>query len=66
MQLKNGKTLTYTFDVSRMMRAQPRGGVILVDGIEVSDEDGAGGSGGGFEVGVDGWGDYIDIPLPLG
>lgn len=66
LQLKNGKTLTYTFDVSRMMRAQPRGGVILVDGIEVSDEDGAGGSGGGFEVGVDGWGDYIDIPLPLG
>lgn len=66
VQLKNGKTLTYTFDVSRMMRAQPRGVVILVDGIEVSDEDGAGGSGGGFEVGVDGWGDYIDIPLPLG
>lgn len=66
LQLKNGKTLTYTFDVSPMMRAQPRGGVILVDGIEVSDEDGAGGSGVGFEVGVDGWGDYIDIPLPLG
>lgn len=66
VQLKNGKTLTYTFDVSPIMRAQPRGGVILVDGIEVSDEDGAGGSGGGFEVGVDGWGDYIDIPLPLG
>lgn len=64
VQLKNGKTLTYTFDVSPMMRAQPRGGIILVEDIVVSDEDGAGG-GGGFEVDVDGWGDYIDIPLPL-
>ena len=63
VQLKNGKTLTYTFDVSRMMRAQPRGGVIQVTDIVVSDEDGSGG--GGFEVDVDGWGDYIDIPLPL-
>ena len=64
VQLKNGKTLTYTFDVSPGMRAQPRGGIIQVEDIVVSDEDGAGG-GGGFEVDVDGWGDYIDIPLPL-
>ena len=64
LQLKNGKQLTYTFDISPMMRAQPRGGIILVEDIVVSDEDGAGG-GGGFEVDVDGWGDYIDIPLPL-
>ena len=65
VQLKNGKTLTYNFDVSPMMRAQPRGGVIQVTDIVVSDEDGASGSG-GFDPDVDGWGDFIDIPLPLG
>ena len=26
---------------------------------------GYGGGGGGFDVGVEGWGDVIDIPLPL-
>lgn len=33
-------------------------------GIEVSDEDGA--NAGGFDVDVDDWGDFIDIPIPLG
>lgn len=64
VQLLNGKLLTYTFDVSRLMQAQPRGGVIQVTDIVVSDEDGLEGSG-GFEVDVDDWGDQIDIPLPL-
>ena len=64
VQLKNGKKLDYTFDVSRMVQAQPRGGVIQVTDIVVSDEDGQGGNG-GFDVSVDGWEDQIDIPLPL-
>ena len=64
LQLKNGKKLDYTFDVSRMVQAQPRGGVIQVTDIVVSDEDGQGGNG-GFDVSVDGWEDQIDIPLPL-
>lgn len=66
LQLKNGKKLDYTFDVSRMVQAQPRGGVIQVTDIVVSDEDGQEGGSGGFDVDVDGWGDQIDIPLPLG
>ena len=33
-------------------------------GIVVSDEDGTEG-GGAFDVDVEGWGDYVDIPLPL-
>lgn len=66
VQLKNGKKLDYTFDVSRMVQAQPRGGVIQVTDIVVSDEDGQEGGSGGFDVDVDGWGDQIDIPLPLG
>ena len=64
VRLNNGKMLTYEFDVTAQVEAQPRGGVIQVDGIEVSDEDGQAGSG-GFDVDVEGWGDYVDIPLPL-
>jgi len=64
VRLLNGKMLSYEFDVTDQVNGQPRGGVITVDGIEVSDEDGTEGSG-GFDVSVDGWGDYIDIPLPL-
>lgn len=65
VRLNNGKVLNYEFDVTDQVNAQPRGGVITVDGIEVDDEDGMAGSG-GFDVTVDGWGDYMDIPLPLG
>lgn len=62
--LKNGKRLTFDRDVSRGMRLQPRGGVLLFDDIEISDEDGQEGSG-GFDPDVEDWGDEIEIPLPL-
>lgn len=65
VRLNNGKMLNYNFDVTAQVNAQPRGGVIIVTNIEVSDEDAAG-STGGFDVTVDGWGEWIDIPLPLG
>lgn len=64
VMLRNGKLLTYTFDVSRMMQAQPRGGVLQVTDIVVSDADGTEGSG-AFEPDVEGWKDEIDIPLPI-
>ena len=64
VRLTNGKILDYEFDVTAQVEAQPRGGVIIVQDIEVSDEDGTAGSG-GFDVEVEGWGEYIDIPLPL-
>lgn len=64
VRLKNGKYKTFEFDVTDQVEGQPRGGIITVTGIEVTDEEGSGG-GGGFDVDVDGWGDYIDIPLPL-
>lgn len=64
VRLKNGKMLNYNFDVTDQLNAQPRGGVIQVTGVEVSDEDGKEGSG-GFDVSVDGWGEWVDIPLPL-
>ena len=64
VRLKNGKMLTFDFDVTDQVEAQPRGGVIVVDGITVDDEEGMEG-GGAFDVGVEGWGEYVDIPLPL-
>lgn len=62
--LKNGKHLTYNFDVSPGMRAQPRGGILLEEDIVISDEDGQAGSG-GFYPDVEDWGDEIEVPLPL-
>lgn len=64
VQLKNGKRLNYEFDVTEDLKAQPRGGIIHVTDIVVSDEDGLEGSG-GFDPDVDDWGDEIDIPLPI-
>lgn len=64
LMLKNGKTLNFDFDVTDQMADQPRGGVITVSGIRISDEDGKSG-GSGFQATVDGWGDQKDIDLPL-
>ncbi len=64
VRLKNGKMLNFDFDVTDQVKAQPQGGVIVVKGIEVPKEEGeAGGS--GFDVSVDGWGEYEDIVIPL-
>ena len=62
--LKNGKTVTFDFDVTDQIQSQPHGGVIIVSGIEVKQEDGSQGSG-AFDVEVNDWGDYEDIYLPL-
>lgn len=63
--LKNGKELEpFEFDVTDQVANQPQGGVIIVDGIEVSDKDGLEG-GSGFDVDIDGWEDFNVIELPL-
>lgn len=64
VRLKNGKILNFDQDVTDQVRIQPRGGVIVVNGIRVEDEDGQEGAG-GFDVNLDGWGEYEDIVLPL-
>lgn len=61
---KNGKRLNYNLDVSDIMRAQPRGGILLFPDIEVSDKDGNENTG-GFDPDVGDWEDVIDIPLPI-
>lgn len=64
VRLKNGKIMNFDFDVTEQVEAQPHGGVIVVEGIEVPDEEGQKGSS-GFDVDVDDWGEYEDIDLPL-
>ena len=64
VMLRNGKMMTFEFDVTDQVNSQPHGGVIVVDGIVIKEEDGVQGSG-AFDVVVDDWGPYQDIPLPL-
>jgi hypothetical protein len=62
--MRNGQTKNFNFDVTDQIKAQPHGGVIVVKDIVIKDDEGTQGSG-GFDVEVDDWGDYEDIPLPL-
>lgn len=64
VRLRNGKILSFDFDVTGQVASQPQGGVITVTGIEIPDEEGGGG-GSGFDVNVDDWGEFEDIELPI-
>lgn len=64
VMLRNGNIISYDFDVTDQVKAQPHGGVIVVKGIVVEEEDGMQGSG-AFDVEVKDWGDYEDVELPL-
>lgn len=57
VRLKNGKVKSFDFDVTDQVAVQPQGGVIVVSGIEISDEEGTEG-GSGFDVTVKDWGEY--------
>ncbi len=62
--LRNGRTIDFDYDVTNQLKSQPHGGVIVVKDIVISDDDGKQGSG-AFDVEVDEWGPYEDVPLPL-
>ncbi len=64
VKLTNGDIKSFDLDVTDQVAAQPRGGVIEVSGLEITDEEG-GSKGSGFDVSVDDWGEFEDIPLPL-
>lgn len=64
VMLKNGNMLSFDFDVTDQVKAQPHGGVIVVKDIVVKAEEGTQASG-GFDVSVSDWGPYQDITLPL-
>jgi hypothetical protein len=66
LRLVNGDILTYDFDVTDQVALQPQGGVITIDGIEIDEpESVSNGSSSGFDVTVDGWGEYQDYTLPI-
>ncbi len=62
LRLKNGNFQQHDFDITDQMMMQPHGGVIVIHGIEIDEKIN---EEGGFQIGVDGWGDAIDVPLPL-
>lgn len=64
VMLKNGTMLTFDFDVTDQVLAQPHGGVIVVKDIVIKPEEGSQPSG-AFDVDVNDWGPYEDIDLPL-
>ncbi|NPD91079.1 DUF5119 domain-containing protein [Xylanibacter muris] len=64
VMLKNGKVINFDHDVTKLIAAQPHGGVILITGLEISDKDGNE-SGSGFDIDVDGWGEYEDIIIDI-
>ena len=61
VRLKDGSLQQFEFDVTEQMEKQPHGGVIVVKGIKIEEAFGES----GFDIGVDGWGNVIDIPLEL-
>ena len=64
VRLRNGKFKTFDFDVTEEVEKQPHGGVIVLSGLEITDDEGMSGSG-AFDVIVDDWGEYEDIEIPL-
>lgn len=64
VRLRNGRDSTFEWNVTDQVKAQPHGGVIVVKGIVIPEEVGTQGSE-GFDVEVDDWGEYEDVPLPL-
>ena len=62
--LRNGKEIYLDYDVTDDVNKQPHGGVIVRSGVVIDQKDGVQGSG-AFDVVVDEWGPYEDIPLEL-
>ena len=60
--MTNGLYKRIDVDVSDQIMNQPRGGVVRIEGLRITKEDFASGSG-GFDIGVDEWGDPVEIPL---
>ena len=58
----NGKIHTFEQNVTSQVRKQPRGGVIVVKGLYLVDEDNQVES--GFDVSIDDWGEWTDVELP--
>ena len=65
LYLINGKEKVVEIDVTDQVNQQPRGGVIVVKGLEVTEKEGQESTGGGFDTDVGDWEDdkIVDIPI---
>lgn len=63
LKFKNGKTMSFDFDITDQMEHQPTGGVIFLEDIKIPDALVKSGS--GFETDVENWGDENVVDLPL-
>ena len=63
VRLTNGEYKNFEFDITDQLKKQPRGGVIVLDRLVVTDEEGEAKN--GIVIEVEGWGESIDITLPL-
>lgn len=59
---KHGNIVNFYFNVTDQLNRQPHGGVITVDGIKITDDQGGSG-GSGFDVDVDEWGKFEDVDI---
>ena len=62
VMLTNTRILDFDFDITGQMKAQPQGGVVVVKGLVITEEQGRMPEN-GYEIKVNGWGDYEDVPL---
>lgn len=60
--LTNGHGLVFNLDITSQMEKQPRGGVIDVYGLEITDKDAAAATG-AFDVDVDDWGPHEEMDI---
>lgn len=60
----NGKTKEFNIDIADQIKKQPRGGVIIVKGLRIEDEENKSEMSGDFDVDLSGWG-QVDVDFPL-
>ena len=61
--LTNGYVKAFEFDITDQIKSQPRGGVIVLKGLRVEDEEAE--LEGSFDVDVDDWGEDEVVDLPM-
>ncbi|WP_302027080.1 DUF5119 domain-containing protein [Bacteroides caecimuris] len=64
VELTNGKTKEFNFDVTDQLVPQPKGGTIVVSNLRI--EDNESGSNSGFDPDINDWDNDVEIDLPVG
>ncbi len=64
VELTNGKTKEFNFDVTDQLIPQPKGGTVTVSKLRI--EDNESGSNSGFDPDINDWDNDVEIDLPVG